>query len=69
MPICLLHADSLKTLNNSADADSEELMASDSRDDYYAENADGVWISAYLEFIQKIVRERCGLPDLCFTAP
>jgi len=67
MPVCLLCPERVPKLNEAPDDCDETLDVTDRRDDYYTEDGDGVWVGAYLEFIEGIVRTRCHQSDFCFS--
>jgi hypothetical protein len=66
MPVCLLCPDRLTTLDDVSHC-CVALEVTDQRDDYCSEDGDGVWIRAYLEFLEAIVCERCCLPNFSFS--
>ena len=66
MPLCLLCPNRITRLGDTPHC-CEELDVTDRRDDYSSEDGDGVWIPAYLEFLEDIVRERCCLPHFDFS--
>jgi len=66
MPVCLLCPDRLTRLDDVSHC-CVELEVTDQRDDYCSEDGDGVWIRAYLEFLEDIMRERCCRPDFSFS--
>lgn len=44
-----------------------DLKVNDSRDDYGSDDGDGIWILDYVEFMEGVVRNRCGLPNFAFS--
>jgi len=66
MPVCLLCPDRL-TRPDDVSRCCEELKVTDHRDDYCSDDGDGVWIPAYLEFLEELVCERCCRPDFSFS--
>lgn len=44
-----------------------DLDVKDSRDDYGSEDGDGVWVRDFVEFMEVVVRKRCGLPNFVFS--
>ena len=67
MPTLVLHPDTLPDLDDNPEIEIEPLEAADSRDDHQMEDGDGVWIPAFLEFLQELVRQRCRLPGFHFS--
>lgn len=43
------------------------LEESDFRDDYTGSDGDGIWIRDYVGFLERVVRERCALPEFSFV--
>jgi len=67
MPVCLLCPERLTKINEVPDDCSETLEITDRRDDYYSEDGDGVWVGAYLEFLEEPIHARCHQPDFRFS--
>lgn len=68
MPICLLHPPSLARLaQDPPDAGMPDLEVEDTRDDYATLDGDGIWIREYIDYLERIVRERGGLPGFAFS--
>ena len=67
MAILILNPTSLARL---CDAEGEievpELEVKDCRDHYDMYDGDGVWIESYVRFLEKIVSERCHIPQFAF---
>ena len=68
MAILILNPTSLARLCDSeAEIEIPDLDVKDSRDYYDQFDGDGVWISSYIGFLEKAVRERCHLRQFEFT--